>query len=49
MHRGDVRVAFDFTVTQGRVERITFRADQSVLAGVRLRKADEPVDRRSAK
>lgn len=49
VNRGDLRVAFDFTVAQGRVERIVFRADPSVLAGVRLRKADEPVDGRSRK
>lgn len=45
IHHGDSQVAFDFTVVQGRVARIVFRADPAVLAGVRLRKGDEPVDR----
>lgn len=47
VHRGNVRVAFDFTVAQGRVDRIVFRADPSVLAEVRLRKGDSAVDRGS--
>ncbi|HVM28052.1 MAG TPA: sigma factor-like helix-turn-helix DNA-binding protein [Mycobacteriales bacterium] len=41
--RGDVRVAFDFTVVHGTVAGIVFRADPAVLAGVRLRRGDEPV------
>ena len=45
VHRGDPRIAFDFTIVQGRVDRIAFRADPTVLAGVRLRKAHEPVNR----
>lgn len=36
IHHGDSQVAFDFTVVQGRVARIVFRADPAVLAGVRL-------------
>lgn len=34
MQRGEARVAFDFTVEQGRVSAIVFRADPAVLAGV---------------
>lgn len=45
VHRGDARVAFDVTVAQGRVAGIVFRADPAVLAGVQLRKGDEPVGR----
>ena len=45
VHRGDARVAFDFTVVQGRVTGIVFRADPAVLAGVQLRKGDETVGR----
>lgn len=45
VHRGIPRVAFDFTVVDGRVKRIAFRADPTVLAGVRLRKSPEPGDR----
>ena len=45
LHRGSVRVAFDFTVVDGRVTRIAFRADPAVLAGVRTRSGGGPVDR----
>jgi RNA polymerase sigma-70 factor (ECF subfamily) len=45
LHRGSVRVAFDFTVVDGRVSRIAFRAEPAVLAGVRARRGAEPVDR----
>lgn len=38
VHRGVARVAFDFSVVQGRVASIVFRADPAPLAGVRLRK-----------
>ena len=37
IHRGEVRVAFDFTVEAGRVSRLQFRAADDVLAGVRRR------------
>ena len=37
LHRGSVRVAFDFTVAEGRVRRIAFRAEPAVLDGVRRR------------
>ena len=37
LHRGSVRVAFDFTVVDGQVARIAFRAEPAVLAGVRRR------------
>ncbi len=39
--RGEARVAFDFTVVEGRVARIDFRADPSVLAGLSRRTGDE--------
>ncbi len=45
LHRGEARVAFDFTVVDGVVTRIEFRADAAVLAGVRTRKGEQPVDR----
>lgn len=45
VQRGQARVAFDFTVAGGMVTRIAFRADPDVLAGVRTRKRDQPVDR----
>lgn len=41
VHRGDPRVAFDFTVVDGMVTRIEFRAEPAVLAGVRTRKGGE--------
>ena len=44
-HRGETRVAFDFTVVDGLVTRIEFRAEPTVLAGVRRRKSGRPVDR----
>ena len=37
IHRGEVKVAFDFTVENGQVRRLRFRADDDVLAGVRRR------------
>lgn len=37
IHRGEARVAFDFTIERGRVTRLTFRAEDAVLAGVRRR------------
>lgn len=45
VHRGEARVAFDFTVVDGVVNRIEFRAEPAMLAGVRSRKGGEPVDR----
>lgn len=33
-HRGQARVVFDFAVTHGTVESITFRADPAVLTRV---------------
>ncbi len=42
LHRGSVRVAFDFTVVDGRVAGIVFRAEPAVLAGVRRRRGAEP-------
>ncbi len=44
VHRGEARVAFDFTVVDGVVTRIEFRAEPAVLARVRTRKGEEPVD-----
>ena len=45
VHRGEARVAFDFTVEDGRVVGIVFRAEPAVLAGVRLRKGGSPLSR----
>ena len=45
VHRGEPRVAFDFTVLDGLVTRIEFRAEPTVLAGVRNRKGPVPADR----
>jgi RNA polymerase sigma-70 factor (ECF subfamily) len=36
-HRGEARVAFDFTVVDGRVQQIAFRADPDLLAQVTRR------------
>ena len=45
VHRGEVKVVFDFTVAAASVTRIEFRAEPAVLAGVRRRRADQPRDR----
>ena len=37
IHRGEAKVVFDFTIADGRVSRLTFRAEQSVLEAVRRR------------
>ncbi len=37
IHRGEVKVAFDFTIEAGQVRRLRFRAEPAVLAGVRRR------------
>lgn len=37
-HRGEARVVFDFTIVDGRVQGITFRADPDVLAQVTRRR-----------
>jgi RNA polymerase sigma-70 factor (ECF subfamily) len=37
LHRGEYKVAFDFTVSDGLVQRIDFRADPEVLAVIRKR------------
>lgn len=42
-HRGEARVLFDFTVEDGRVTGIVFRADPGVLAGVVRRQGPGPV------
>ncbi|EFQ82911.1 Sigma-70 region 2 [Aeromicrobium marinum DSM 15272] len=42
-HRGEAKVLFDFTVQDGLVGRIDFRADPDVLAGV-VRRAPDPID-----
>jgi len=42
VHRGRAKVAFAFTVVDGMVTRIEFRADPAVLAGVRIRTGKEP-------
>ncbi len=41
-HRGEARVAFDFTVEAGVVRRIDFRAEPAVLAVLVRRKAEKP-------
>jgi RNA polymerase sigma factor (sigma-70 family) len=41
-HRSEARVVFDFTVTDGVVRRITFRAAPDVLAAVARRDGDRP-------
>ncbi len=40
VHRGEAKVAFDFTVVDGVVSRIDFRADPVILERVRARKGD---------
>jgi RNA polymerase sigma factor (sigma-70 family) len=40
--RGEARVVFDFTVVEGVVQRIDFRAEAEVLASVTSRKGPEP-------
>ena len=45
VHRGAARVAFDFTVMNGRVTAIEFRADPLVLAALRAREGKRSVDR----
>lgn len=42
-HRGEARVAFDFTITDGAVHRIDFRADPAVLAQLTRRRGGSPV------
>lgn len=37
IHRGEVKVAFDFTIEAGQVRALQFRASHDVLAGVRRR------------
>jgi RNA polymerase sigma factor (sigma-70 family) len=37
IHRGEVKVVFDFTIESGQVRRLQFRAADDVLAGVRRR------------
>jgi RNA polymerase sigma factor (sigma-70 family) len=44
VHRGQTRVAFDFSVVDGVVIQVEFRAEPAVLAGIRSRKGGEPVD-----
>lgn len=41
-HRGEARVLFDFTVTDGVVRRITFRAAPDLLAQATRREGDQP-------
>ncbi|GGO71118.1 sigma-70 family RNA polymerase sigma factor [Nocardioides deserti] len=42
VHRGETRVAFDFTVVDGRVARIDLRAEPELLASVRPRRGAAP-------
>ena len=44
-HLGEAKVVFDFAVVGGWVTGIRFRAEPAVLAGLRRRRADVPVDR----
>lgn len=41
-HQGQPRVAFDFTITHGVVQAITFRAHQEVLISIARRSGSEP-------
>lgn len=41
IHRGEVMVAFDFTIEDGRVSRLVFRAEKEILAEVRRRDGAE--------
>jgi RNA polymerase sigma-70 factor (ECF subfamily) len=43
IHRGEAKVAFDFTIADGRVHGIVFRAEAEVLATVRRRAAGDLV------
>ncbi len=45
VHRGEAKVAFDFTVVDGAVSRIEFRAEPAVLACIRTRKGEGPGSR----
>lgn len=42
IHRGEIKVVFDFAVAGGRVSGITFRAAPEALASVQRRHADRP-------
>jgi RNA polymerase sigma factor (sigma-70 family) len=42
IHRGQLKLAFDFTVEAGRVRRLQFRAADDVLAAVRRRQGASP-------
>jgi RNA polymerase sigma-70 factor (ECF subfamily) len=44
-NRGQARVAFDFAVLSGRVQRITFRADPDLLIGLRRRRGGTDPER----
>ena len=48
IHRGVARVAFDFTIRDGKVSGIVFRADPEVGASVARRRRGEPTDRPKA-
>ncbi|GAA1725621.1 sigma-70 family RNA polymerase sigma factor [Brachybacterium phenoliresistens] len=41
-HRGEAKVLFDFTIVDGRVQRIDFRADPQVIAKVARRDGADP-------
>lgn len=47
VHRGEAKVAFDFTIDDGAVRRIDFRADPAVLAQVTTRKGGSVAGRNS--
>ncbi|QEN13494.1 sigma-70 family RNA polymerase sigma factor [Mycolicibacterium sp. ELW1] len=42
IHRGEIKVAFDFTIEDGQVRRLQFRAEPDVLSGVRRREGAAP-------
>jgi RNA polymerase sigma-70 factor (ECF subfamily) len=44
VQRGQAQVVFDFTVVEGTVTRIEFRAEPALLAAVLRRKADRPLE-----
>jgi RNA polymerase sigma-70 factor (ECF subfamily) len=44
IHRGEVKVAFDFTIEDGKVRRLQFRAEPELLRGVRRRDGDSVRD-----
>lgn len=48
IHRGEVKVAFDFAIEAGQISHLQFRADADVLARVRRREGGSAISRLSA-